>query len=257
MILFINPLNIFLTKSSKTAKLVYWGVQLIPAAAENKSLQVSGLYYSKLLNYIKHYIDSAIEEIEQQTKTKPETAETVETEDEDIEWPIPEPISLKDRMLACKCKQELESFKAEIGAHKAIELWENLDILEKNHIKSINLSPSPDKAPTPMGYLLQYTDDNKNQHKARLIGHYLNREPLKDNERSILILGELKPIAAPKSSLKPYTAKDQKPLYEGELEQLQQFLTTPQPQSHAVPPIRENTQRTAMSSGPPKKAESA
>ncbi len=64
MILFINPLNSFLTKSSKTAKLVYFGVQLIPTPESNKSLQVSGLYYSRLLSFIKYYIDEAITEME-------------------------------------------------------------------------------------------------------------------------------------------------------------------------------------------------
>ncbi len=64
MILFINPLNSFLTKSSKTASLVYFGVELIPTPESNKSLQVSGLYYSRLLSFIKYYIDEAITEME-------------------------------------------------------------------------------------------------------------------------------------------------------------------------------------------------
>ncbi|MGB3510956.1 MAG: hypothetical protein WBA93_17330 [Microcoleaceae cyanobacterium] len=178
--------------------------------------------------------------VEEQT---PDTA--IDTEDEDIEnWPIPEnpepstdelfselkTDSLKDRMLSCKCKQELEAFKLEVGEFKAIELWESLDILERNHIKSINLAPSPDKAPAPMGYLFQYTDNSKTKHQARLIGHYLYGEPLKDNERAILISGNLKPIVVKNLTLKPYVKKDQKPMYQKELEQLQQFLTTPQKQ---------------------------
>ncbi len=74
MILFINPLSQFLAKSEKTAKFVFWGVQIIPTPAENKSLQVSGLYYGRLLSYIKHYIDAAIAEMDnQQNSTQQET----------------------------------------------------------------------------------------------------------------------------------------------------------------------------------------
>ena len=176
-----------------------------------------------------------------------EIVEAGETEDEE-DWPIPEnqpttneleseikTDSLKDRMLTCKCQQQLEAFKAEIGTQKVTELWENLDILERNHIKSINLSPNPTKAPPTTGYLLQYTDGEKNKHKAQLIGHYLYGEPLKDSERSILIIGKLKPIVVRKSALRPYTAKDQKPLFSGELEQLQHFLTEPQTQDDDEP----------------------
>ena len=176
-----------------------------------------------------------------QTSSTPQNLEIVEaseTEDEE-DWPIPEKpeptTSLKDRMLTCKCQQQLEAFKAEIGTQKATELWENLDILERNHIKSINLSPNPTKAPPTTGYLLQYTDGEKNKHKAQLIGHYLYGEPLKDSERSILIIGKLKPIVVRKSALRPYTAKDQKPLFSGELEQLQHFLTEPQTQDDDEP----------------------
>ena len=74
MILFINPLNSFLTQSKVTARLVYWGVQLIPTPESNKSLQVSGLYYGRLLSFIKYYIDEAIVEMET-SETTPHTEE--------------------------------------------------------------------------------------------------------------------------------------------------------------------------------------
>jgi len=65
MLLFFSPVFNLLSKSEKQAKLVFWGVELVPAADKNKSLQVSGDFHAKLLRFIKYYIDAAIAEMEE------------------------------------------------------------------------------------------------------------------------------------------------------------------------------------------------
>ena len=267
MLFFLNPVTNLVDSLSQEKVLTkaYLGLSSAMTKPITNSVGEFRFYYSRFLGYIIHNLESTIAEIEGKaiaTATAPtsealvielpqisstsqppeitntEIVEAGETEEEE-DWPIPEKpeptTSLKDRMLTCKCQQQLEAFKAEIGTQKATELWENLDILERNNIKSINLSPNPTKAPPTTGYLFQYTDGEKNKHKAQLIGHYLYGEPLKDSERSILIIGKLKPIVVRKSALRPYTAKDQKPLFSGELEQLQHFLTEPQTQDDDEP----------------------
>ncbi|NES64436.1 MAG: hypothetical protein F6K24_03780 [Okeania sp. SIO2D1] len=260
MLFFLNPITSLVGSLSQEKVLTkaYLGLSEAMNKPITNSIGEFRFYYGRFLGYIIHNLETITAEIEDEANAKAPTEEVKalptpevkptspdteiveagETEDEG-DWPIPEnpepTTSLKDRMLTCKCQQELEAFKVEIGTQKATELWENLDISERNHIKSINLSASPTKAPATTGYLLQYTDGEKNKHKAQLIGHYLYGEPLKDSERSILILGELKPIVVKKSALRPYTAKDQKPLFKGELEQLQHFLTEPQTQDDDEP----------------------
>ncbi|MEM9272362.1 MAG: hypothetical protein AAGA80_05285 [Cyanobacteria bacterium P01_F01_bin.143] len=56
-------------------------MQLIPTPESNKSLQVSGLYYGRLLSFIKHYIDATITEMEStQTSVEATNTEAVETD---------------------------------------------------------------------------------------------------------------------------------------------------------------------------------
>jgi len=57
MLLFFSPVINLLSKSQKQAKLIFWGVELVPAIDANKSLQVSGDFHSLLLSYIKHHQD--------------------------------------------------------------------------------------------------------------------------------------------------------------------------------------------------------
>lgn len=80
MILFFSPVFNLLSKSEKQAKLVFWGVELIPATDSNKSLQVAGDFHHKLLSYIKLHIDAAITEMEEQekpTKQEPQATKPV------------------------------------------------------------------------------------------------------------------------------------------------------------------------------------
>lgn len=261
MILFINPLIQFLAKSEKQAKIVFWGVELTPTPSENKSLEVMGLYYGRLLGYIKFHIDAAIAEMEQQEQaiapaipsessdTDPQKAAAAEavsdifpeeprlkpaTQPENTQQLTTEEIfcelqneSLKKRILACKCRQELEDFKVEIGLEKASEIWESLSILEKNHVKTVGLAQKPtNKAIISVGVLVQYTDKAGKKHNARGIGHYLYGKALKDDERAILIDGEFEPVVAKRTQLKPF--KDQKPLDDEGLKLLQSFLAEPQ-----------------------------
>lgn len=279
MLLFFSPVFNLLSKTQKQAKLVYLGVELIPANDTNKSLQVAGDFHYALLSYIKFHIDAVIVEMEMETTIAVETQELTVTETEtkpepqnytkaEIDeaydslfgfTPAPTPQvvedtiketapeatteqiftelkseSLKDRMLACKCKQELEILKSEIGAEKASELWDSLTILERNHIKNVNLCKSPEKRVYGIGTRLQYTTKDGKKHNAKGIGHYLYGEALKDDERAILINGELKPTIVKRSQLKPFDDKAQKPLEPGELEMLQNF-TQPQPKPEIEP----------------------
>ncbi|NET44856.1 hypothetical protein [Okeania sp. SIO2B3] len=262
MFSFISPVTNLIGFLSQEEALprIYLGLLSPTTKSITNSVGEFRFYYNRLLGYIIYNLESAIAEIEgkaiepcsvgaivtasaeeakalivEQAQALPvsQTPEIVETED-DSDWPILEieieDDSLKDRMLACKCQQQLETFKAEIGVQKEFELWEELDILERNYIKSISLSYSPTKAPATTGCLFQYTDDKKNKHTAHLIGHYLYGEPLKDSERSILIFGALKPIVVKKSALKTYSAKGQEPPSSCELEQLQRFLIKPRMQ---------------------------
>lgn len=144
MILFINPLNSFLTKSSKTAKLVYFGVQLIPTPESNKSLQVSGLYYGRLLSFIKHYIDEAITEMEA-PEAIPHT--------EEIAAPYSNSSEPKIEALGVESVETpMTPQKPEIVNTEAVEVGETEDteVVEVGEIEEdIEDWPIPEAKPTP------------------------------------------------------------------------------------------------------------
>ncbi|NES64225.1 MAG: hypothetical protein F6K24_02620 [Okeania sp. SIO2D1] len=310
MLLFFSPVFNLLSKSEKQAKLVYLGVELIPANDTNKSLQVSGDFHHKLLSYIKQHIDAAIAEMENKeaiaVKTQEPTITTsqidytpeeldaydsvfgeqpptpapsqdekiVTDSDENLEiTPDPAPTSeanevpasekvdsfqkpesdsteqifdelksesLKERMLSCKNRSELEKFKVEIGSDKADKVWDSCSIIERNLIKCANAAMDK-KAATPFD-LIQWRDVLGKLQNARYVGFYLHGLQIKNEDDRVIYLTNQDIFkVVDKRSLKAVAAKSQKPCPPELVVKLEKALSEPEDTAPTADEIANNT----------------
>ncbi|MGB3508628.1 MAG: hypothetical protein WBA93_05190 [Microcoleaceae cyanobacterium] len=242
MILFFSPVLNLVAKSEKQAKLVFWGVELVPAPNENKSLQVSGDFHAKLLSFIKYYIDEAIAEMEQnENLSDKELQQKAAEAKQDIfgtepkpETPYSSPVSKPEigtneaiaLLLQCRSKHELAAQKAELGDTKVREIWASFSISQKNILHTISLKEKEESPTVTLGY--EFGLRQQKGKKARFIGYYLYGEKLKNpDDRAILIKGDAQPTIVDKRSIS--ALKNPTPPTESEIKILQKLLINPAP----------------------------
>lgn len=145
--------------------------------------------------------------------------------------------SLKERMLGSKNKQELEAFKAEVGDKKAVELWDDLTVIEKNLIKCLSVETPKNKRPAQPFDFITWYDALGQKHDARYVGFYLHGKQVREDERVIYLLKNETFKTVDKRSLK--ALKNPKPCPAELANKLEKALSTPENTEDTAPTAAE------------------
>ncbi len=149
--------------------------------------------------------------------------------------------SLKERMLGCKNRSELEKFKVEIGSDKADKVWDSCSIIERNLIKCANAAMDK-KAATPFD-LIQWRDVLGKLQNARYVGFYLHGLQIKnEDDRVIYLINQDIFKVVDKRSLKAVAAKSQKPCPPELVVKLEKALSEPEDTEDTAPTAEEISQ---------------
>ena len=156
--------------------------------------------------------------IQPATTTEAVESETTQEIDKELEAE-----DLKDRLLQAKNKKELDAVKAE-NPEVVTEIWDELTIPEKNHIKCIAQSTDGRKRPITPGYRFIYTAPNGSEQYVRYIGFYLHGEAINGEDSRAISLDGIGIICS-KKDLKP--SKKQFTLTEAEVKHLEDMMSSP------------------------------
>ena len=130
-------------------------------------------------------------------------------------------------------KEDLEDYKAIIGIAKAIKVWNNCTIPERNSIKMIASRSRKHSQPAAiLGYPIQYTNPKtQTKHSGKFLGHYLHGKVITDeNQRAIVING--KGMIVNKQDFRSDKLTSSNTPTADEIQELEFILSQPQPKTY-------------------------
>ena len=136
-------------------------------------------------------------------------------------------------MLSQTSKEDLEDYKAIIGIAKAIKVWNNCTIPERNSIKMIASRSRKHSQPAAiLGYPIQYTNPKtQTKHSGKFLGHYLHGKVITDeNQRAIVING--KGMIVNKQDFRSDKLTSSNTPTADEIQELEFILSQPQPKTY-------------------------
>ena len=194
-----------------------------------------------VLNTTTEVNKNTIEEIEETnniddnswTIEKETLVENIDATKENSEAYSPTLEELKVNMLSQTSKEDLEDYKAIIGIAKAIKVWNNCTIPERNSIKMIASRSRKHSQPAAiLGYPIQYTNPKtQTKHSGKFLGHYLHGKVIIDeNQRAIVING--KGMIVNKQDFRSDKLTSSNTPTADEIQELEFILSQPQPKTY-------------------------
>ena len=167
------------------------------------------------------------------TIEKETLVETIDATKENSEAYSPTLEELKVNMLSQTSKEDLEDYKAIIGIAKAIKVWNNCTIPERNSIKMIASRSRKHSQPAAiLGYPIQYTNPKtQTKQSGKFLGHYLHGKVITDeNQRAIVING--KGMIVNKQDFRSDKLTSSNTPTADEIQELEFILSQPEPKTY-------------------------